>query len=423
MSCKNRPLPASPCDLANTFAGIVTIYNNTETPIYIDASQGSSPCPSVLYNGQSVSWTARNPHNVYSLQWSSPGASAFSQGSLSFGPCTKVSVDRGSMPENQQWYSMSVNAKDSNGNQQSFSQSTNGGTNLLPGSQNPCNKTITLTFSGTKPAFKADIVVTNNTDAPLTMNPSDPSLSPVTILAGKTGNLSTDNPNTTYALNWGNQDSTKGSLQLGAGTGVSLNRGWIQTGLQGAITANITATANGNPNNITQQAIQNSNQYVSPLKIFPIGGTVNVTFAGTWPAFNAKATIVNNTNTPLTLTPSLPDPTPSTIAPGEHIIWTTTQAKNTYTLNWGDVKSPISQGQFSFGKDGIGAQFGYLSSYGNLSTTLTSIAVDPNTGQEVTESITDNKGAWIQLPTDFSHGGAVGITFTGNFPADQTLCK
>lgn len=117
----------------------VTIINNTDYNLTID---GVGPGNTTIGSNAQTQWSSEEVHNTKSLLfWVTPNV-WYMQGNLSFGPEAGVYVDRGWMADGDQTIEMIAVANDN-----SWTQTQNGGETLLAWNQFENGGNITLTFN------------------------------------------------------------------------------------------------------------------------------------------------------------------------------------------------------------------------------------------------------------------------------------
>ena len=117
------------------------INNNTDYNIDVVHNQPEGLLVTLRPGQTDWSWTTGDTNNTVSLRfWQQPNV-YFMQGSTSYGPTAGVWVDRGWMDPNAQTIKMTANA-----NYNMFTQTTNGGKELLAWNQFEQGGTIELTF-------------------------------------------------------------------------------------------------------------------------------------------------------------------------------------------------------------------------------------------------------------------------------------
>ena len=118
----------------------VKIQNNTPYNLQIS---GVGPGNGDLSPNSSSSWISSEVNNSKALLfYKQDNPFAYMQGNLSFGPEAGVYVDRGWMAEDDQTIRMVADA-----NAKEFTQTQNGGTELLPWNQFENGGDISVTFS------------------------------------------------------------------------------------------------------------------------------------------------------------------------------------------------------------------------------------------------------------------------------------
>ena len=118
----------------------VTITNNTPYNLQIS---GVGPGNGALAPNSSSSWVSSEVNNSKSLIFYKQNIPfAYIQGNLSFGPEAGVYVDRGWMADNDQTVQMVADA-----NGKDFTQTQNGGIELLAWNEFENGGSISLTFS------------------------------------------------------------------------------------------------------------------------------------------------------------------------------------------------------------------------------------------------------------------------------------
>lgn len=116
----------------------ITINNNTGYNLTID---GVGPGNTTMAPNSTFTWSSTEVHNTKSLLfWLQPNV-WYMQGNLSFGPEAGVYVDRGWMAEGDQSIIMTAVA-----NNESWTQTVNGGKTLLQWNEFENGGNITLTF-------------------------------------------------------------------------------------------------------------------------------------------------------------------------------------------------------------------------------------------------------------------------------------
>jgi hypothetical protein len=117
------------------------INNNTDYNIDVVHNQPEGLLVTLQPGQSGWSWSTSDNNNTIALRfWQQPNT-YFMQGSVSYGPTAGVWVDRGWMDPNAQTIKMTANA-----NYNIFTQTTNGGKELLAWNQFEQGGTIQLTF-------------------------------------------------------------------------------------------------------------------------------------------------------------------------------------------------------------------------------------------------------------------------------------
>lgn len=116
----------------------VTITNNTDYHITV---AGDGPGDETINPNGVAQWSSTEVHNTKSLSFWLQGDPIFMQGNLSFGPEAGVYVDRGWMEADAQTIKMTAVAGG-----KTWTQTSNGGDELLAWNEFENGGTITLTF-------------------------------------------------------------------------------------------------------------------------------------------------------------------------------------------------------------------------------------------------------------------------------------
>ena len=384
--------------------------------IYIDTEAGTPTMDLLVYSHEGVNWTASAASNTYRLKWGNPtDAAAFAKGTLSLGPCTSIFVDRGDMPQDEQWYSMELTATDSNGHLANYSQNSNtGGVAILPASTSPCNKDITIYFSGVRPpepipTTTTTINITNDTDTLLTIGS--------TTFQSDTYTITTQSPSTYIPFNWNLNPNFTGFLYVSDTGGVIFDRGLLSKYSQRAATA--TVTVSNSQGDQIGQVVQDSNQSVQ-LPVNTAGGSVDIHLDGKMTPIGSKVTIENFTNRSLKIAYTTDSSRTKTIEPGNLIEWIEenwdpiTQERPCYNLNWEDS----SKTDTLFYTPTIGISKGsFLYSNNNpITATFTLISDNLDGLSPQVDIATSTPGKVLQIGYDHTPDEHLILTLTGIFP-------
>lgn len=129
---------------ANGWEAQVKLVNNTTGLYFTVSGTGPGNTSSTIAPGSTYSWSSTetyNTKNILIYTDSSGSGTPLSQGNLSFGPTAGVYVDRG-------WMSSQTITLDAVANGKQFTQTTNGGTQLLAWNEFESGGDIELTYTG-----------------------------------------------------------------------------------------------------------------------------------------------------------------------------------------------------------------------------------------------------------------------------------